>query len=365
MIFHSFEFGSQSRLNSISPKNWSTDTSFLLSIKNVFIKLQLSRAINDLWMLPNPRVNCSIALEFLRITYARINTRMSLSVFSDGSISYSYNSFLSPFWIFSIFSLRKPSVNAGKTSPKWTLKIDLTNIKLKHSGPLPIVRIDNPIICPSLKYWFLIKYSGINFKPMLLLSPKIIPGIRLKVAIANVRNSLSGPPRSAAASPAKRTKIFSWLRSNVCFRRRCQNRSGSRWIIICLHCSFLLCTWKSCFAWLIKETISISVSFSPSFFVSILASLRKNLFTSFSPKYSLLDSTAVFLSMVAQERLGDPIEWRYLNGRPEFRLKWANLALLTSATGITLSTSGSLTLLTNPILLESPSEFWSEVNDCW
>ena len=70
------------------------------------------------------------------------------------------------------------------------------------------------------------KYLGINFKFMLLLLPKIIPGIRLKVTIANVRNSLSDLTQSAAASPAKRTKTFSLLKSNVYFKKRCKNRSG-------------------------------------------------------------------------------------------------------------------------------------------
>ena len=43
---------------------------------------------------------------------------------------------------------------------------------------------------------------------MLLLSPKIIPGIRLKVAIANVRNSLSGPPRSVQLLLQNKLKYF-------------------------------------------------------------------------------------------------------------------------------------------------------------
>ena len=107
------------------------------------------------------------------------------------------------------------------------------------------------------------KYSGINFKFMLLLLPKIIPGIRLKVTIANVRNSLSDLTRSAAASPAKRTKTFSLLKSlksNVCFKRRCQNRSGFYWIK-CLHCSFLVCIWKWCFSWLINFCFFLHFSF--------------------------------------------------------------------------------------------------------
>ena len=60
----------------------------------------------------------------------------------------------------------------------------------------------------------------------------IIEGISRNLCIANVKNSRSDPPQSAAASPANLTFMSCFLTFNVYLSKTDQNLSGSRCMIM-------------------------------------------------------------------------------------------------------------------------------------
>ena len=116
--------------------------------------------------------------------------------------------------------------------------------------------------------------------------------ITKSLCFANVKNSWSGPPQSAAASPRNLSFMSCSFTFNICLNKTDQNLSGSRWMIVLF--SFLGTQSNLSLIFPINASRSLKESWFDGAWL-LLSSLScrhssKNLATSTSPNTTLLHS---------------------------------------------------------------------------